>query len=63
MKADMPVFTIKGSFSFIDEYGKTHEVKYIADDKGYRIENKKKLVPPISVGYALSPHILASLVG
>lgn len=63
MKADKPVFTVKGSYSFKDENGKTHEVKYSADDKGYRTENKNKLEPPISVGYALSPHILASLVG
>lgn len=63
LKADKPVFTVKGSYSFIDEKGKNHEVEYKADDKGYKIENKKELDSPILVGYALSPHILASLVG
>lgn len=30
--------SVTGSYEFIDDEGKTHKVKYIADEKGYRPE-------------------------
>ncbi len=60
---ETPVLVVEGSYSFIGDDGQKYVVNYIADDQGYRVDEKPVLLKPEVPILQLSPNIIASLAG
>lgn len=61
------ILFITGRYSYIGDDGKTYEVRYKADDKGYRasgdhLPNTNTDVEPEKPSH-FPPHVIATLVG